>query len=85
MIEYHYEVCGTASDGQTWTTTGSVFAEKAGQFMNMPMLAMKQTFLKLTQGKAVFGKPGVGCRGPYKVTKLTIQEPKEPTNESRRR
>lgn len=34
--------------------------------------AMRENFLKITEGKAVFGEPGKGCRGPYEVTKITL-------------
>jgi len=27
----------------------------------------------LTSGKAVFGSPGIGCQGPYKMRSLLIE------------
>ena len=35
---------------------------------------MRSSFMKLTRGQAVFGNPGIGCSGPYHVTKFTISE-----------
>lgn len=74
MIEYHFEVDGTAADGQTWQTAGLVHINGAGDFHRALEQAQVQTFNQLTRGKAVYGHPGIGCRGPYRITKLTIEE-----------
>lgn len=72
MLTYDFEVKGTAAGEQEWTTTGTVETQNAGEFPQMLNLALMQSFQNLTQGKAVFGKPGVGCRGPYGVTSFLI-------------
>jgi hypothetical protein len=36
--------------------------------------AMEETFRQLTNGRAVYGEPGVGCRGPYGIRSLLIEE-----------
>ena len=73
MVKYSYVMNGTAADNQTWETSGSITIAP-GDFPNTAMLALTDTFEKLTQGKAVFGFPGVGCRGPYNINKLTIEK-----------
>ena len=71
MISYNYKMSGTAADHQTWSTEGTVEVEP-GDFPDTSMLALRDTFAKLTSGKAVFGHPGVGCRGPYKIEKFSL-------------
>jgi hypothetical protein len=67
---YSYTVEGTARDGQTWKTTGTVVAEFAAAFND----AMLDSFKQLTSGRAVFGKPGIGCNGPYDIHRFTIEQ-----------
>lgn len=74
MMTYRYEITGAAADGQTWKTDGTLKTAGPGEFTETQMMAMKDSFAQLTQGKAVFGKPGVGCRGPYRVTRMLIEE-----------
>lgn len=69
---YHYTMRGTAADGQGWETVGTIDIG-AGRFGQLAEIALRETFDKLTQGKAIFGKPGVGCRGPYRVTDLVLR------------
>lgn len=68
---YRYRLCGTASDGQTWKVSGAIELSP-GNFAAAFDEAMHDGFQQLTQGKAIYGKPGVGCRGPYKVTHFSI-------------
>lgn len=65
---YSYSVHGTAPGDQTWNCVGTVI----GEFKDVPEAVMKDTFIRLTNGKVIFGKPGVGCRGPYEITQLII-------------
>jgi hypothetical protein len=69
---YCYTIEGTDHSGNTWSTTGSV----TGEFMDCLSNAFRDSFMQLTRGKAIYGNPGVGCRGPYKVTRylLTLNE-----------
>ena len=64
---------GTAARGQTWTTTGEIEIEELGNFSAVPDLALKDSFLKLTHGNAIYGLPGVGCNGPYTITRMLIE------------
>lgn len=73
MAMYDYRMAGTAAGGQTWETDGT-FEVEPGAFSTLMELAILNTFTKLTQGRAVFGHPGVGCRGPYRIKSLTITE-----------
>lgn len=67
---YKYVVSGTAIDGQTWEIRGKIECE----FIKLHALIMKDTFSKLTGGKAIFGKPGVGCEGPYEINRIFIEQ-----------
>lgn len=69
---YTYSVSGTAAGEQTWQIDGQVEG-KPGDFPLVFEHAMRATFNGLTNGKAVFGKPGVGCSGPYRITRLVIE------------
>lgn len=74
MPKYRYEMHGAAAEHQTWSCNGDVEVANYGAFLDVPGLATKDAFEQLTQGKAIFGLPGVGCKGPYRITKLTIEE-----------
>lgn len=66
---YTYSVKGTAAKGQTWVTSGVVTCD----FMEAFNEAMRESFKTLTDGKAVYGTPGLGCNGPYNVTSFLLQ------------
>jgi len=70
MNRYSYTVEGAAADGQTYVCCGQVQTE---EFTDSFMLAMRAAFGQLTQGKAQYGKPGVGCRGPYTITRVVLE------------
>jgi hypothetical protein len=70
---YKYEIKGLARNDQTWVTKGSIDCE----FNDAFSLAMRNTFEQLTNGKAVYGKPGVGCQGPYDVFSVMIERMKQ--------
>jgi len=63
-------VSGAAADGQTWTCINQVECEFHFAFEAL----MQRTFTDLTMGKAVFGNPGVGCKGPYDIKKMEIEQ-----------
>jgi len=73
MKTYSYQMTGTAAAGQTWRTAGTIELSNA-EFSNASAVALLDSFQQLTKGKAVYGKPGVGCEGPYSVTRLLIEE-----------
>jgi len=73
-MKYRYTINGTGAGGTTWRTEGQVEIDKAGLFGNVPHEAMMASFNQLTQGKAIYGNPGVGCRGPYDVTSMLIEK-----------
>ncbi len=68
---YQYQMSGEASGIQTWETSGEV-SVSPGNWPDVAMLALKDTFMKLTKGEAVFGHPGIGCQGPYLIQKFSI-------------
>lgn len=77
MTRYLYIVQGGAADGQTWESQGTVQTEKEGEFPRAVLTALQDSFEQLTQGKAVYGQPGVGCHGPYKIRRLVIERVEE--------
>lgn len=71
-MKLRYTVTGTAADNVPFDLTGEVEGDSpldAEAFAR----ASNASFLQLTSGKAVFGEPGKGCRGPYSVTKLVLE------------
>ena len=72
MRTYEWSVKGAAADGQTWSVTGTT-PVKPGDFPLVPSLAIEAAFASLTQGRAIYGKPGEGCNGPYTITRLCIE------------
>ncbi len=70
---YNYSIEGTGGDGQTWTTTGTVTCGVDDMFMSV----MRDSFDKLTSGRAIYGRPGVGCQGPYDMHKIVIEQVKQ--------
>jgi len=77
MNSYAYTVSGTAAGGQTWTVKGTANGVQ-GDFPHIVSGVLRELFGKLTSGKAVYGKPGVGCNGPYQITKLVIERSAAP-------
>jgi hypothetical protein len=73
MIVYAFTIEGKAADEQTWTVTGKLVAANEGQFPDMLHRAQLAAFHDLTQGKAIYGKPGAGCRGPYQITRFELK------------
>lgn len=74
MITYVFEISGTAADGQTWTVKGETDVDRFGMFAQAIEDAQRFAFMQLTNGRAIYGKPGVGCKGPYTVTRLMIEQ-----------
>lgn len=70
MMRANYTVEGSAVDGQTYVCEGTVTDAEITAVMTAVLL---NAFKQLTNGKAVFGKPGVGCRGPYKITRVEVK------------
>lgn len=67
---YRYSVIGSGAEGATFETSGTVMCELIEAFP----LAMQETFRQLTNGRAVYGNPGIGCRGPYDIHRVTIDQ-----------
>jgi hypothetical protein len=73
VITYEYMISGFGANDQTWETSGTISVDKQGEFTEAVQKAMMASFQKLTNGKARYGKPGVGCNGPYRVTKMILE------------
>jgi hypothetical protein len=73
LPKYSYTVAGTAVENQTWTVTGEIVTRPLTSFQRAPEKALRDALWKLTRGNAVFGLPGVACKGPYRITKLVIE------------
>jgi len=68
---YKWTVNGTGSDN-TWSVQGETKASPS-EFPQLFDRIMREVFTRLTQGKAIYGQPGVGgCRGPYDVISILI-------------
>jgi hypothetical protein len=68
---YNYFAHGMGADGQTWTTRGEVVSQPGG-FPAAIHDALRDSFEKLTGGRAQYGHPGKGCNGPYTVLHFNI-------------
>jgi hypothetical protein len=68
--KYHYRLEGLAAQSQSWCVEGEVESEWCDVFETI----LSHAFHQLTRGKAIYGKPGIGCRGPYNMTKLTLDQ-----------
>jgi hypothetical protein len=73
-MKYNYEIYGKAAGGQTWSTKGSIEQEQLGDFPSVPTQALIDSFNQLTEGKAVYGQPGLGCEGPYTIKRMLIEQ-----------
>ena len=73
IARYNWSMSGTGAHDHTWETSGNTEINP-GQFDTIMGTAMIETFEMLTQGKAVYGKPGVGCYGPYRIKRFLIEE-----------
>ena len=70
MKKYNYHVNGKTAEGVGWTCIGQMEVEFADLFNRV----MVQTFADLTEGKAIFGRPGQGgCKGPYEVDRVILE------------
>lgn len=63
---------GTGAGDVTWRWAGAcTAADEAGA----RDLAKRLAFQAITDGRAVFGRPGeAGCKGPYKITTFDVVE-----------
>lgn len=73
---YKYKVEGLTGSGNTWATEGTVDGDIA-LAESFHKLVMRDSFEKLVTGRAIFGRPGAGCLGPYKVLKYTVELAKQ--------
>jgi hypothetical protein len=73
-LRYKWIAKGTAAHGQTWETSGYVEGAREGDFPIVLQQAMMQSFEQLTGGKAIFGLPGIGCHGPYSISKFSVEK-----------
>jgi len=67
---YDYVITGSAGDGQTWKTEGRVECD----YEDVWNVVNRESFIRLTRGQAIFGKPGVGCQGPYDIHEVVIKQ-----------
>lgn len=72
MRRYRFEIAGTTGGGQAYSCEGVVESLNFNEAIQED--AMRDSFQELTHGRAVFGSPGLGCRGPYKVTRFLLTE-----------
>ena len=70
IYAWRYSVRGTAAKDQTWRVVGVAHCRTGSVWDTV----MAEIFDQLTRGKAVYGKPGVGCDGPYQVIEFHIEQ-----------
>lgn len=70
---YRYYVEGHDANNEPWRITGYVDALPAEIFHKVPQVIEAEVFVKLTGGFAVFGKPGLMCKGPYTINEIMIK------------
>ena len=66
---FKYLIEGSARNNQTWSVSGEVFSSSA---VAAYMEASADVFRQLTEGKAVYGRPGT-CQGPYQINRIQIE------------
>lgn len=77
-MRYRWQISGQDSRNNCWSTSGTLPGPyKPGEFDIALSDAQMQAFMQLTAGKALFGRPGVACRGPYRITRLQMEEVSE--------
>lgn len=74
---YRYFVDGSDVNGEAFQITGYVDAVAGDVWTKVPEVIGSEVFIQLTNGKAVFGKPGLTCKGPYTIDTITIKLRKE--------
>lgn len=67
---WRFTVNGHGAEGQTFENSGTTLCE----FQHVFDIAMEDTFHALTNHRAIYGAPGVGCRGPYAIKRVLIEE-----------
>lgn len=75
MRKFRYELTGIDGGGNAFTVVGELQeGPTLSSFAAAPGAAMSDAYLRMTGGKAEYGKPGQGgCRGPYNFQKLTVE------------
>jgi hypothetical protein len=71
MKIYDFVLEGTGRDSTGWKCEGTVGCESINVLMDT---IMKETFMALTSGKSVYGDPGKGCKGPYNILRVVIEQ-----------
>lgn len=69
---FRFKFEGLTAGGNPWHTEGKIDGDMANPLIFRT--AMGASFQQLTSGRAVFGKPGLGCQGPYKITRFTLEK-----------
>ena len=69
MKSGHYSIQGVDSLGHPWVTKGLVMAE---HFKGLLEAALAHSFQQLTDGLAVYGRPGEFCSGPYTLIAMQL-------------
>lgn len=79
-IAWSYDVRGIDGNGNAWSVLGSTEVAEDQGWMTVIENAIQDAFQQVTGGTAMYGCPGVGCRGPYKITHLSIEQPGHTAN-----
>lgn len=72
---FRYAFDGVGAEQAPWSTRGTFVTDKPGDLMDGINRAMMESFIALTNGKAIYGEPGVaGCKGPYTIIRIVIEK-----------
>ena len=72
LVAYNYTVTVVDAAQHQHHVAGEARVE-SGDLRHATEVALRESFMKVTDGSAVFGRPGEGgCRGPYTVSRLVI-------------
>lgn len=66
---WSFHVKGTAAGGHPWECRGEIEADPTDLMHRI----LSHSFHALTNGKAIYGHPGVGCKGPYEIVTLHVE------------
>lgn len=73
MATFRYFVQSTAAREQTFAVDGSVTVPAIVDWNLLMRNVLRLSFEALTEGRAIYGKPGEGCQGPFTITKIVLE------------
>jgi len=69
---YRWNISGVDANLNAYHTSGVANHDTDRHLLEVMAQALQESFEQLTEGRAQFGKPGVGCKGPYTIIAMTF-------------